>query len=122
MIEIFKSYPINNSYEVGNNGTIKYKGKVIRNGLKDKPILINLVSTEIEYMVSTCFKDKEGSYKLSTKPHHRKDVKHTKKAKQKIAKSKFKTVVINNVKYASIKEATQILGVNRSTIYRNIKT
>ena len=122
MIEIFKSYPINNSYEVGNNGTIKYKGKVIRNGLKDKPILINLVSTEIEYMVNTCFKDKEGSYKLSTKPHHRKGVKHTKEARHKIAKSKLKKVVINNVSYASIKEATQILGVNRSTIYRNVKT
>ena len=122
MIEIFKSYPINNSYEVGNNGTIKYKGKVIRNGLKDKPILINLVSTEVMDMVNTCFKDKEGSYKLSTKPHHRKDVKHTKEAKQKIAKSKLKKVVINGISYASTTEATQILGVNRSTIYRNIRT
>ena len=122
MIEIFKSYPINNSYEVGNTGTIKYKGKVIRNGLKDKPILINLVSTEVMDMVSTCFKDKEGSYKLSNKPHHRKDVKHTKEAKQKIAKSKLKKVIINGVSYASITEATQILRVNRSTIYRNVST
>ena len=122
MIEIFKSYPINNSYEVGNNGTIKYKGKVIRNGLKDKPILINLVPTEVMDMVSVCFKGKEGSYKLCTKPHHRKGIKHSTEAKQKIAKSKLKKVVINGVSYASTTEATQILGVNRSTIYRNVRT
>lgn len=119
-MEIFKTYPINSSYEVGNNGTIKYNGRVIRKGFKDKPILINLVSTNIVDMVSTCFKETNG-YKLSDKPHHRKDVKHSAEAKQKISNSKLKKVVINDVEYRSISTAAKQLNVNRSTIFRYLR-
>ncbi len=120
-MEIFKTYPINGSYEVGNNGTIKYKGRIIRNGFKDKPILINLVSTEVLDMVSTCFKGKEGSYKLSTKPHHRKGIKHSAEAKQKISNSKLKKVIIKDVEYKSTSAAAKQLNVNRSTIFRYLR-
>lgn len=116
-MEIFKTYPINSSYEVGNNGTIKYNGRIIRNGFKDKPILINLVSTNIVDMVSTCFKETNG-YKLSGKPHHRKGIKHSAEAKQKISSGKLKKVVINGVEYKSVSTAAKQLNVNRSTIFR----
>lgn len=121
MIEIFKSYPINNNYEVGNNGTIKYKGTTVRKGLKGKPILVNLVSTEIVEMVNTCFKDAGTTYKLSTKPHHRKGVRHTKETKQKITDSKLKKVVINGKTYKGVSTASKQLGVNRSTIFRYMR-
>lgn len=122
MSEIFVSYPINNSYEVGNNGTVKYKGKVIRNGANNKPILINLVSTDIVDMVNMCFKQSGSGYKLSTKQHHRKGIKHTKEAIQRIKDSKLKKVVINGVEYKSVSTAAKQLNVNRSTVYRNIRT
>lgn len=55
--------------------------------------------------------------------HGNKDKKHSAEAKQLMrTNKKLKPIIVNGVKYASITEATQILGVNRSTIYRNIKT
>lgn len=55
--------------------------------------------------------------------HGNKDKKHTDKSKELMrTNKKLKPIIINNIRYASITEATQILGVNRSTIYRNIKT
>ena len=118
-------------YKFAKDGTVYKDGKLIAtnriyvNGIWQNGIdIANKLFSEVK---SQTVVSKPIQVLKTAKPtnwiHGNKDKKHSTEAKQKMrTNKKLKPIIINGISYASIKEATQILGVNRSTIYRNVRT
>lgn len=126
MTEIFKQYPKHSSYEVGNNGTIKHNGKIIRDSTNTKPVFINGSFVSIAELMLSVLNAKQELPKQDKQPsklvHGNTGRKHTVESKQKMkANRPKKQVTVNSVAYNSITEASEQLNVNRSTIYRKHK-
>lgn len=127
MSEVFKKYPEHSSYEIGNNGTVKYNGKEIRNTINKADVFINGSKISVDFLVYVTFQAivepvKQIIPKQEKQPskwvHRNTGKKHTEATKQAISKANRKQVVIEGVTYKSITEASEQLNVNRSTIYR----
>lgn len=126
MSEIFKVYPKHSSYEVGSNGTIKYNGKVIRDQSKTADIFINGAKVSVVSMVAEVHDTKpilkQELPKQEKQPakwiHGNTGKKRSEQVKQAISKANSKQIIINGIIYNSIREASEQLNVDRSTIHR----
>lgn len=143
MQEQFKSYPANNSYQVGSLGTITKDGKVIRTPKNNKPIFINGSFVTIQDMINSTFEakpiqttiKKEKPVKSTTtkaiikaKPVHgntgRKHKPETIKLIAESMKGKKEnklTYIIEGIEYNSLKLASIAIGLHKTSIYRRCK-
>lgn len=130
MQEQFKVYPNNSCYEVGDKGTIRYNGKVIRDQKRTTNIFMSTGSISVQELIEQTFsaipvkevvKVKTAKKQVATWVHGNTGRKHTTEAKSKMRTNRqTKQVVINGVSYKSITDASQALKVDRSTIRRSL--